>query len=73
MRTRSAAYFTCIRGPFKYSGFTPCIAANQHLSRNSAFRTLSHRVMFQTLPLSSHARYISGGSGDKTNLAMHAT
>ena len=40
---------------FEYSDLIPCIVANQHLSRISAFETLPPRVMFQTLPLSSHA------------------
>ena len=32
----------------------------------SAFQTLLHGVMFQTLPLPSLARFLLGGSGDET-------
>ena len=48
---------------FEYSGLTPCIVANQHLSQNFCFQDTSARGYVPDPPsLFSH----TGGSGDET-------
>ena len=49
--------------PFEYSGLTPCIVANQHLSRNFCLRDTSARGYVPDPP-SLFSR--TGGSGDET-------
>ena len=50
--------------PFEYSGLTPCIVANQHLSQNFCLRDTSAQGYVPDPP-SLFSR--TGGSGDETN------
>ena len=53
--------------PFKYSGLTPCIVANQHLSGNFCLRDTSAQSYVPDPP-SLFSR--TGGSGDETSYRL---
>ena len=66
LRTSSACSTFC--RPFEYSGLTPCIVPNQHLSRNFCLRDTSAQGYVPDPP-SLFSR--TGGSGNETNVGAH--
>ena len=56
--------------PFEYSGLTPCIVANQHLSRNFCLRYTSARGYVRIyVPDPPSLFSCTGGSGDETTIS----
>ena len=68
-RAVHAARLGTFSRPFEYSGLTPCIVANQHLSRNFCLRDTSAQGYVPDPP-SLFSR--TGGSGDETIVVLCA-